>query len=135
IQLYVVGVFTAFTLSQIGMVKHWLRVRAEGGDAARGWRRSATINAVGAVATAVVLVITAATKFTQGAWISIALMALLVMVMYSIHRHYGAVRAQLRQRVVEPRTPRNHVVLLVPSLDAATAEALGYVRSIRPTTL
>ena len=135
IQLYVVGVFTAFTLSQIGMVKHWLRVKQKGGDEATGWRRSAAINAVGAVATAIVLVITAYTKFIDGAWISIAGMGVLVMVMYSIHRHYIAVRAQLRRRVVEPRTPRNHVVLLVPALDEATAEALGYVRSIRPTDL
>jgi amino acid transporter len=135
IQLYVVGVFTAFTITQIGMVRHWQRVRAKAGDAARGWKTSTLINGIGAVATGVVLVITAATKFTQGAWISIAGMAVIVGVMYSIHRHYLAVRAQLRQRVVEPRTPRNHVVLLVPGLDPATAEALGYVRSIRPTDL
>jgi amino acid transporter len=135
IQLYVVGVFTAFTITQIGMVKHWLAVRTQSPDRARGWRRSAAINVVGAVATAVVLVITAVTKFTQGAWISIVGMGAIVMIMYSINRHYLAVREQLRQRRVEPRTSRNHVVLLVPALDAATTEALGYVRSIRPTDL
>src|SRR5438105_2533646 len=135
IQLYVVGVFTAFTITQIGMVKHWQRVRSQGGDATRGWKTSMAINGIAAVATAVVLVITAVTKFRQGAWISIAGMAAIVGIMYSIHRHYLAVREQLRQRVVKARTPRNHVVLLVPGLDPATAEALGYVRSIRPTDL
>src|SRR5205823_13372318 len=108
------------------------RVAARERGGSRKWKRSAAINAVGAVATGVVLVITAATKFTQGAWISIAGMAVIVGIMYSIHRHYGAVRRQLTQNVVTPRTPRNHVVLLVRDIDAATAEALGYVRAIRP---
>jgi amino acid transporter len=133
IQLYVVGVFTAFTITQIGMVKHWQRVRAEGGAAARGWKSSTIINAVAAVATGLVLIITAATKFVDGAWISIAGMGALVMLMYSIHRHYVVVRTQLRRRKVAPHTPRNHVVLLVRDIDSATAEALGYVRSIHPT--
>src|SRR5438270_8230469 len=131
IQLYVVGVFTAFTLSQIGMVRHWLRVRSRGGDGQlQRWRGPLAVNAVGAVATAVVLAITAITKFKEGAWISIAGMAGLVVIMYAINRHYQAVRVQLRQRVVTPHTPRNHVVLLVRDIDAATAEALGYVRAI-----
>jgi amino acid transporter len=133
IQLYVVGVFTAFTITQVGMVRHWQRVRAEGGDEARGWKSSTIINAVAAVATGLVLIITAATKFLEGAWISIAGMGVLVILMYSIHRHYLVVRTQLRQRKVEPHTPRNHVVLLVREIDSATAEALGYVRSIQPT--
>jgi hypothetical membrane protein len=133
IQLYVVGVFTAFTITQIGMVKHWLRARTRGGSQAKGWKTSTAINGVGAVATAIVLVITAVTKFFAGAWISIAGMVVIVVIMYSIHRHYAAVRSQLRQRVVTPRTPRNHVVFLVPGMDVATAEALGYIRAIRPT--
>jgi hypothetical protein len=135
IQLYVVGVFTAFTLSQAGMVRHWLKVRAKGDGTSRGWRSSLVINAVGAFLTGLVLVITATTKFTQGAWISIAAMPVVVFVMYSINRHYTVVRDQLRRRVVEPHTSRNRVVLLVRGLDHATAEALGYVRSIRPTEL
>src|SRR5437588_8491983 len=78
IQLYVVGVFTAFTLSQAGMVVHWRRLRARGGQGARRWRTSMVINGVGAIATGVVLVIIASTKFTEGAWISIVAMALIV---------------------------------------------------------
>ncbi|MFN2543698.1 MAG: APC family permease [Actinomycetota bacterium] len=135
IQLYVVGVFTAFTLSQAGMVRHWLKVRRRNDAKSSGWRRSMIINLVGAALTGIVLVITAATKFKQGAWISIAAMPVIVLIMHSINRHYSAVRGQLRGRAVEPHTARNHVVLLVPDLDAATAEALGYIRSFRPTDL
>ncbi len=132
IQLYVVGVFTAFTLSQAGMVRHWMKVRAAGGDAARGRGVSIAINGVGALCTGVVLVIITATKFREGAWISITAMAAIVVLFQAINRHYMAVRQQLRQRAVTPRVPANTAVLLVPGLDAATAEALGYVRAIHP---
>jgi amino acid transporter len=133
IQLYVVGVFTAFTLSQAGMVRHWLRVRRAGGEEARGWRLSIGINAVGAVCTGLVLVVTALTKFTHGAWIAIAAMPLLVSVFLAVSRHYAAIRAQLRRHAVPVRAQsQNHVVLLVPDLSAATVEAVGYVRSFRP---
>src|SRR5207247_7329504 len=69
IQLYVVGVFTSFTLSQTGMVRHWQRVRRRGGEGARGWRHSIVINGIGAVATGLVLAIVVETKFLHGAWI------------------------------------------------------------------
>jgi amino acid transporter len=129
IQLYVVGVFTAFTLSQAGMVRHWSKIRAEGGRAGV----SIAINAIGAVCTGVVLIIITATKFTEGAWISITAMAVIIVLFQRIHRHYSIVGRQLRQRMVSPRVPANHGVLLVPDIDAATAEALGYVRGIHPT--
>jgi amino acid transporter len=134
IQLYVVGVFTAFTLSQAGMVRHWLRVRRQRTDESRGWRLSIAINGVGAVCTGLVLVITAVTKFSHGAWIAIAAMPLLVLLFMGVNRHYAAVRVQLQQHVVPVRRlPANHVVLLVPDLSPATVEAVGYVRSFRPT--
>src|SRR5919197_2990515 len=129
IQLYVVGVFTDFTLSQAGMVRRWRRLR----DREPRWRTRAFFNGLGAVATGVVLLITAVTKFTHGAWIVIAAAPVLIGFFQAVNRHYASVSRQLRQRVVTPRTPRNHVVLLVRDIDAATAEALGYVRSIRPT--
>jgi amino acid transporter len=132
IQLYVVGVFTAFTLSQAGMVRHWLREKRKGGDAARRWRVSIVLNAVGAVCTGVVLVIIASTKFLEGAWISIVAMGAIIVLFRGVNRHYAAVGRQLRQRAVSPRVPRNHVTLLVSGLNRATAEALGYARSIRP---
>ncbi len=136
IQLYVVGVFTSFTLSQAGMVRHWRREGRRGREAARGWRRSMAVNAVGAVATGVVLVVVLATKFTRGAWIVVAAMPLIVLGFRSVKRHYDAVARALRRGAARPgRTGANHVVLLVPDLSAATAEALGYVRSFRPASL
>ncbi|MEX0834090.1 MAG: APC family permease [Actinomycetota bacterium] len=126
IQLYVVGVFTAFTLSQAGMVRRWMRLRSE------GWRRSAIINGIGAVTTGVVLVIVTLTKFTHGAWIVIAAMPVIVATFKGIHRHYESVAGQLRRGAVTPGAIlRNHVVLLVTG-GPATAEALGYIRSFRP---
>jgi amino acid transporter len=136
IQLYVVGVFTSFTLSQAGMVRHWLAERHKGVNAVKGWKRSIVINAVGAVTTGVVLVVVTATKFKGGAWLSILVMAAIVPTFRAIHRHYEAVSEQLRRGAVEPGlSGTNRVVLLVPDLSAATAEALGYVRSSRPQEL
>ena len=93
IQLYVVGVFTSFTLSQTGMVRHWLAEGRKGGDATKGWRRSIVINLIGAVTTGVVLVVVTATKLKDGAWLSILVMATIVPVFQSIHRHYLSVQA------------------------------------------
>jgi len=136
IQLYVIGVFTSFTLSQSGMIRHWLRERHKGASAARGWRRSIVINCVGAVATAVVLIVVTVTKFTAGGWLSMLFMAILIVMFVSIHRHYEFVGRQLRRGTVRPDDVGvNHVVLVIRELDAAAAEALGAVRSIRPTEL
>jgi amino acid transporter len=130
IQLYVVGVFTAFTLSQSGMVRRWVRLREP------GWRRSAVVNAIGATATGIVLVIAAVTKFAGGAWIVIAGMPILVTLFLLIHRHYAAVRRELNRGRVRFGDPlRNRVVLVITEVDAAAAEALGYVRSLRPAEL
>ena len=132
INFYVVGVFTSFTLSQSGMVRHWLKEGRKGPSAIRGWRRSIVINAIGAVTTFVVLIVVIISKTPDGAWLSIIIMAILVPVFLSIHRHYRAVAAELaRELPGAERTGTNHVMLLVPDLDAATAEALGYVRGIR----
>ncbi len=131
IQLYVVGVFTSFTLSQSGMVRHWLKVRRVGDpDASRGWKRSIVINGVGAVATGVVLVIVVETKFMHGAWIVIAAMPLIIAGFYGIHRHYEGIFRQLhRGGPALAESPRSIVILYVDELNAATAEAVGYVRS------
>ena len=130
IQLYVVGVFTAFTLSQAGMVRRWLRVREP------GWRRSAAINAVGATATGVVLAIVAVTKFVGGAWIVITAMPVLVALFSLVHRHYEHVRTTLAAGTVRyGDTGRNITVLVLDQLDAAAAEAVGYVKGIRPAEL
>jgi amino acid transporter len=130
LQLYVVGVFTAFTLSQAGMVRYWLRVAKEGGRKAQGWHWRLAINAVGAIATALVLVIVVITKFVEGAWIVIASIPVMIVGFYAVHRHYDMVRRQLRRETIaEAEAPANHVLIVVDAIDDALAEAVGYVRS------
>lgn len=130
IQLYVVGVFTSFTLSQTGMVRHWLKVKREGGAQAKNWRRSIVINAIGAIATFIVLVIVVQTKFVHGAWIVIAAMPVIVAGFYGVHRHYERVWHQLRSgRAAQRADVQDIVVLYVEDLNAATTRAVGYVRS------
>ena len=90
IHLYVIGVFTAFTLSQAGMVRYWHRKQGP------GWKRSAAVNGVGAVSTGVVTVIVVLTKFTQGAWLVIIAIPLLVLMFLGIHRHYRRFARRLR---------------------------------------
>jgi amino acid transporter len=127
IQLYVVGVFTAFTLSQAGMVRHWLSERT------KGWKRSIVINGMGAAVTGVVLVVIAATKFIHGAWIVIAATPVIVLLLRGLHRHYGHIHAQLHRGAVSfGEVGANRVVLVLTDVDAAASEALGYIRSFRP---
>jgi hypothetical protein len=130
IQLYVVGVFTAFTLSQSGMVRRWMRLRTE------GWKRSAVINGVGAATTGVVLVIVTLTKFTRGAWIVICTIPVLVFFFLFVHRHYTEVGRLLRARGLTPGVEAsNTFVVLVRDLGPATAEAVRYLRALRPERL
>jgi amino acid transporter len=131
IQLYVVGVFTSFTLSQTGMVRHWLKAKREADpERSRGWRRSIVINAVGAAATFLVLIIVVRTKFVEGAWIVIAAMPVIIGGFYGIHRHYEGIYRQLRRGGPSlAEMPKNIVILYVEDVNAATAEAVGYVRS------
>jgi amino acid transporter len=136
IHFYVVGVFTSFTLSQVGMIRHWIKEGKKGPEAMKGWRRSIVINTIGGITTAIVLVVVIISKFTEGAWLSMLIMALLVPAFFGIHRHYDWVRTQLRKGAVPASgAGANHVVLLVEAPDASVAEALGYVRSFRPTSL
>ncbi|MFH1330920.1 MAG: APC family permease [Actinomycetota bacterium] len=110
IQLYVVGVFTSFTLSQTGMVRHWLRSRE------RGWQRSVAFNAIGATATGVVLVVVIFAKFTHGAWIVIVAVPIFVAGMAAMRRHYLWVASRLRQtRPVDCGRPTAHRVVVLAS--------------------
>jgi hypothetical protein len=130
IQLYVVGVFTAFTLSQLGMVRRWQRLRGE------GWRRSAVINGIGATATGVVLVIVTITKFRGGAWIVIAAIPVIVAFFVLVHRHYARVGEILHGARLSARSePGNAFLLLVPDLGPATTDAVAYLRAVRPERL
>ena len=130
IQLYVVGVFTAFTLSQAGMVRRWRRLRQP------GWQRSALINGIGACTTGVVLVIVTITKFHRGAWIVIVAMPIIVLAFLATHRHYERVSRLLHQgRYRADIDPSNTFLLLVSDLGPATLEAVAYLRAVRPTSL
>ncbi|MFJ8164426.1 APC family permease [Streptomyces sp. NPDC096136] len=140
IQLYIIGVFVSFTLSQAGMVRHWRRELASP-DTPRAGRvhihRRLAINAVGAVMTAVVLVIVLTTKFTHGAWLVVIAMPLLFLGMKWVRRHYDRVAGQVAVAPGErPRKPaRHHVVVLVANVQAPTLKALGYAQGLRPDTL
>jgi amino acid transporter len=127
IHLYVIGVFTAFTLAQAGMVRYWLRTRES------GWRRSAALNALGAATTLVVDVIVIWTKFTSGAWMVTIAIPGLVACFYAVHRHYRAVGRRLRAKasaVLARPEPANTVILYVERLDAATREAFWFARTV-----
>jgi amino acid transporter len=138
IALYTVGVFTSFTLSQVGMLGHWRRHLAAETDpiARRRMRRSQAINAFGAAMTGVVLVIVLITKFTRGAWIAIVAMAGFYLLMTAIHRHYTRVSAELDAADTDTVLPsRNHAIVLISTLHRPTLRALAYARATRPDVL
>jgi len=128
IHLYVVGVFCAFTLSQAGMVRHWLRVRGP------RWRRSAAINLVGASATALVAGIVVVTKFTEGAWMVVAAIPILVLVFRGIKRHYRKLRRRLECAAASAvaTSIENRVLVVVDDpADGTARHALGLASAIR----
>lgn len=128
IPLYAVGVFTSFTLSQTGMVVHHLKLREP------GWKRNTVINAVGAVATFIVLLIVAITKFTSGAWLPLLVIPLIVLLFKGIHRHYQRVRTQLTiPDGYRPPAMNHTVVVLVGGVHRGVLDALAYAKSLNPT--
>ncbi|MEK6225758.1 MAG: APC family permease [Chloroflexota bacterium] len=130
IPLYTVGVFVAFTLSQVGMVVHWRKLRD------RGWRWRAAMNGLGACATAIVAVVVGVAKFALGAWMVLVLIPILIAVMWGIHRHYRSVEDALtleRPNVRLPRRPAPRVIVPIGRLDRATLEALSFAGSIVKT--
>jgi len=130
IPLYAVGVFLSFTLSQTGMVRHHQTERE------RGWQRNVVINAVGAVATLVVLLIVAITKFTSGAWVPLVVIPLIVLLFKGIHRHYTSVASGLRVTPdYRPRRMNHTVVVLVSNVHRGVLDALAYARSLNPSQL
>jgi hypothetical protein len=139
IQLYILGVFLSFTLSQAGMVRHWAReLAAPALDAAarRGIRRSQIINGTGAVVTGLVLVIVLATKFAQGAWIVVLAAPVLFALMKAIARHYRAVAEEVAAPASGVTLPaRIHAVVLVSSLQAPALRALAYAQAMQPASL
>ena len=133
IPLYAVGVFTGFTLSQAGMTKHHWRLREE------GWKRGIAINGFGCLLSSVVLVIIAVAKFADGAWLILVILPILVAVFLRVHRQYVAEDAELEHDVplaITAPIMRRHVVLVfVDKLDAATARAIQYARTLTPDEL
>ncbi len=133
IQLYIIGVFTSFTLSQSGMVKHWKKeLVAAPRSERRRIRTSRVINFTGAVATAVVLGIVLYAKVPDGAWIAIVAMVLLFALMKGIRRHYTAVSKELDIDAAESPTTmpsRNHAVVLVSRLHLPALRALAYAKA------
>jgi amino acid transporter len=175
IPLYAVGVFLSFTLSQLGMVRHWLKERDRNQESGRAsgsrsvlsasgnacaplpdpeltveeahkstfvtdevtapsnWRKSIVINGVGALATALVMVVLIVTKFVHGAWIVVVVTPLLVLMFRAIHRHYLSVADQLSIEGLEPLREVNHTVLVpISGIHRGVLNALQYARSIAP---
>ena len=130
IHLYAVGVFTGFTLSQAGMVRHHRRLRDP------GWKRGTAINAVGAVATGVVLGVVIVSKFTEGAWIPVLLIPFIVAFFKAIHGHYQHVeRALTVPEGYRPHRATHSVIVLVSRVNRASLAALQYAKSLAPDRL
>jgi amino acid transporter len=136
IPLYILGVFISMTLSQSGMVRHWLRLREP------GWKTSLALNGFGAIATAVVVVIVGLTKFTEGAWISVIAMLTMFTAFALIRHHYDwfeqkmhVDESELHVGVpsavpVERGGPRDHVIVPVDSINKISLGAIGIAREI-----
>src|SRR6185312_14259596 len=141
IQFYIVGVFISFTLSQIGMVRHWTRLLRTETDplVRRKMMRSRVVNTVGLLSTGTVLLVVLVTKFVAGAWIALFAMSLLFGIMKMIHRHYNTVNHELAQQAADEEDvalpSRNHAVVLVSKLHLPTLRALAYARATRPDVL
>ncbi|MBK6763526.1 MAG: APC family permease [Micrococcales bacterium] len=139
IQLYIVGVFISFTLSQLGMIRHWTRLlRTEEDPTVRSsYVRRRIINSIGFVMTGSVLIIVLGTKFTHGAWIVCIAIPVLFTIMKGIQGHYDKVAIELTplddERFLLPA--RVHAIVLVAKIHKPTLRALAYARATRPSTL
>ena len=129
INLYAVGVFISFTLSQSGMVRHWWRLRRE----QKGWQRSMVINGIGALTTLLVALVIATTKFLEGAWIVVVLIPLLVLLFTGISHHYKYVEHErITSLPLHPKDIRHRIIVPIAELNHASKQALAYARSISP---
>ncbi len=126
--LYAVGVFTSFTISQVGMVRRWTNTRA------KGWRWGALVNGFGALITGIVLLVLAVTKFIEGAWAIVLLIPLMVVLLKSINRHYREVASQLSLTdAPPPQAVRRHTaVVLISGIHKGVVPALQYALSVAP---
>ncbi|MGH3344118.1 MAG: APC family permease [Carbonactinosporaceae bacterium] len=139
IQLYIVGVFVSFTVSQTGMVRHWTRLLGQEADPAarRHLVRSRLVSAFGAVMTGTVLLVVLGTKFFFGAWIAVVAMSVLWVLMLTVRRHYDRVAKELQVAESESFTlpSRIHAIVLVSKIHKPALRALQYARAGRPDVL
>jgi amino acid transporter len=124
IPLYMIGVFLSFTLSQLGMVQHWRRERLD------GWLTSASINGLGAIVTALVLVVVTVTKSAEGAWVILLLVPLHVLMFRGVRRHYRRVAQQLSLNGWTPSRRRNVVIVPVSGVHRAVVQAIEYAKTL-----
>jgi amino acid transporter len=125
IPLYAVGVFTSFTLSQLGMVVRWQRLKGP------GWRQGRFINALGAIVTGIVALVVATTKFTHGAWMVIVLIPIMVLGFQAIHKHYNRATQELLALTPTRSEDISHVVVVpIGGLNRVALQTLAYARSI-----
>ncbi len=127
IPLYAVGVFTAFTLSQAGMVRHWMKNRI------RGWLKSAVINGIGAFVTGIVLVIIAVEKFSHGAWMVLIAIPVLVFLTQKVHQHYLSIAEQLslEECLTDVKEYKHHSVIVpVSGVQQAVINAIRYAKAL-----
>ncbi len=136
IQLYIIGVFVSFTLGQSGMIVHWIRLLRQGCPNPRQVIRSLTINSVGALMTATVLIIVTVTKFTHGAWLVFAIMPILFWGMLRINRYYGRVAHSIEPDATTVfGATADHAIVLVGKMQKPTLKALDYAIAGRHDSL
>ena len=125
--LYALGVFTGFTLSQAGMVVHWLRLKGE----ERHWHVKALVNGLGALTAGIVMIDIVVTKFVHGAWVVAVLIPAMVVLFARIHRHYIGLTAKLAASRLDAALPtKHHALVLVSSIHKGVVQALAYARLI-----
>jgi len=135
IGLYAIGVFLSFTLAQAGMFRLWLREKP------KKWKRGAIINGLGTAVTAVVVIIVAISKFSEGAWVVIVAIPLMTYGMTRIRKHYNSVREQLRLDWENYKPPesssgiyRDHIIVLIAGVNKSSLRAMKYARTIAGDT-
>lgn len=127
IPLFAVGAFTAFTLSQAGMVRHWIRKKT------RGWRTKAFINGLGAITTGAVVIIVGAGKFAQGAWITLIIIPAIIYFFLRVHHHYDKISDQLSLKGLPPELkpyPKLRFVMPISGVHRGIFQAIDFARSI-----
>ncbi|MEX1071028.1 MAG: APC family permease [Anaerolineales bacterium] len=127
IPLFAIAAFTAFTLSQAGMVHHWMRAQT------KGWRTKALINGLGAITTGVVVLVVGIGKFSQGAWIALIIVALTILLFKRIHGHYEEIAEQLSLKGLPPSIkpyPKLRFVIPISGVHRGTIEAVDFARSL-----